>query len=392
MFKNIDSLKLEINKFLENEIEVNIIAKYISYVITGKIDCLYNQELLLMLAINCKIDDNHGLLNLLNKMISENNIPVPEEEQLITPIPSFNLTFKNQKELHPCIDFLYSKLTPFHDYKSDIIMDLYLEDTFGINQKVYELLNILPYKNYWYGFIYKSVFEFNEVFIDSLKYCKGLFVFSNEIKKQLENKLNVQLKITVLCFPVNEPIRKFENNFYKNGNIICTKSDIFSFYKTKFKIVEKKWLRKSKTRILDKYIIGNEQSLEILYQKNDFSHSLSFFINQIIKSVKKIELKNVDLDILLSQNIVFCDTNSDFFIQTLNECIVRNTPIIINRQSVAVELLGSDYPLYFDDSDCCELIINLKQIKKAYKYLKKMNKNKYSINTFLGKINRTLEN
>ena len=80
-------------------------------------------------------------------------------------------------------------------------------------------------------------------------------------------------------------------------------------------------------------------------------------------------------------------------INTLIECIVRNTPIIINRHPSVVEMLGDKYPLYFDtinttdyleiNNQIVELFKNTENIYSAYKYLKQMDKSKFNIQTFI---------
>ena len=69
---------------------------------------------------------------------------------------------------------------------------------------------------------------------------------------------------------------------------------------------------------------------------------------------------------------------------TLIECVIRNTPIVINRLEAAEEILGSNYPLFYSTLDEAEKIItDLKLIKSAYLYLVKLDKTNLHINTFM---------
>ncbi|NBP58529.1 hypothetical protein EBU71_18740, partial [bacterium] len=96
-------------------------------------------------------------------------------------------------------------------------------------------------------------------------------------------------------------------------------------------------------------------------------------------------------DKLLSQNIVFIYVIDASVINTLLECIARNTPIIINNHPAVTELLGADYPLYIQDKCTVAemnhrihmLLSNPKTILKAHRYLCKLDKKKYHINTFI---------
>lgn len=154
-YKDLITLEKEIDDLLDKNVNHSIIAKYLSYIIVGDIYSKYNNDLELMLKIKCPLKENYGLINLLLKMKSRHeDTPRSYIEPLIVPIPSFNLTYKNQKNLCPTVDFLYNNLLPFNYEKSNLILDLYIDETFGENSKIYELAKIIPYANNWYGFIY----------------------------------------------------------------------------------------------------------------------------------------------------------------------------------------------------------------------------------------------
>jgi hypothetical protein len=69
--------------------------------------------------------------------------------------------------------------------------------------------------------------------------------------------------------------------------------------------------------------------------------------------------------------------------------MARNTPIIINKHPAVVELLGENYPLYYQsdnyfmmNQEINELLANPKNILNAYKYLRKIDKKIIDIQTF----------
>jgi hypothetical protein len=62
-------------------------------------------------------------------------------------------------------------------------------------------------------------------------------------------------------------------------------------------------------------------------------------------------LDNIEYDRLLAENIVFLDLYDSSANNALVECIVRGTPVVVNRLPAVMEYLGPDYPLYFDDLD-----------------------------------------
>ena len=101
------------------------------------------------------------------------------------------------------------------------------------------------------------------------------------------------------------------------------------------------------------------------------------------------KLSNDDYDQLLTENIVFINLVDASAVNTIIECKVRNTPIIVNKHPAVVELLGPNYPLYFTSNnyfemnkEIYELLLDTNNIKKAYQYLCKQDKSSYNIKNF----------
>ena len=102
--------------------------------------------------------------------------------------------------------------------------------------------------------------------------------------------------------------------------------------------------------------------------------------------MNNVEMKYIEdfntYDMMLSQNIVFVNLHDASANNTLIECIVRNTPIIINRIESVVEYLGEEYPLYYDNIMEVEHLLTLDNIIKAHEYLVAMNKRDLSFDNF----------
>lgn len=104
------------------------------------------------------------------------------------------------------------------------------------------------------------------------------------------------------------------------------------------------------------------------------------------------KLSNEQYDELLTENIVFINLVDASAVNTIIECIVRHTPIIINDHPAVVELLGKNYPLYFNhnyqnyfelNQQVFELLSNTNNIKKAHYYLTQLHKSKFNIKNFI---------
>jgi len=110
---------------------------------------------------------------------------------------------------------------------------------------------------------------------------------------------------------------------------------------------------------------------------------------QIVKridSVIRLEfLGNADYDQLLSQNIVFLDLVDCSAANTIIECVVRNTPLVVNPLPAVKEYLGECYPLYWSNDDSTDLdeLLTMSNIKAATRYLATLDKGALRVSTFI---------
>lgn len=79
-------------------------------------------------------------------------------------------------------------------------------------------------------------------------------------------------------------------------------------------------------------------------------------------------------DRLLSENVVFIEFFSASASNTIVECIVRNTPLVVNRLPALEEYLGKDYPLFFDRIEDATELFALDKIFAGHSYLKRLDK------------------
>jgi len=98
------------------------------------------------------------------------------------------------------------------------------------------------------------------------------------------------------------------------------------------------------------------------------------------------EVSPIAYDTLLSQNAVFIELFSSSANNAVIECIVRNTPLIINRQPAVEEYLGKDYPLFYEKLPEATRLMTDEKILAGHEYLRKMDKTELEIGHFVGKI------
>ena len=296
----------------------------------------------------------------------------------------------------------------------------------------------------------------NPDFINSLPTCKGLFVLSQTLQKQFLEEFSkhniMSIPVNVLVHPteMGNHIKKFSiNSFLKNKDkkllhvggwlrnifafyqltipkeyVFTTTNNIFYclFSNPTFTDSIRKVALKGKNmnnyypddhllekltdilvtkettttnQIINQHCSQKIQDTSSQINNNWNKHFYEHMAN-IYKDVDILEtLDNDDYDVLLSENIVFINLVDSSAINTVIECIVRNTPILVNRHPAVVELLGENYPFYYGNIDgknshyfemntqVVNLLVNTKNIEKAHKYLTKMDKSKFHIHSFM---------
>ena len=89
--------------------------------------------------------------------------------------------------------YVYNEIAKLHNDNSMIYLDLYLDRTFHWKKELLKMVDIIPYRNPWFGFIHHTFDQTfstynNEImfqdpdFIISLNCCKGIFVLSDYLK------------------------------------------------------------------------------------------------------------------------------------------------------------------------------------------------------------------
>ena len=101
-------------------------------------------------------------------------------------------------------------------------------------------------------------------------------------------------------------------------------------------------------------------------------------------------LSGADMDRYLVSSVVVLEYIGLAASNALLECIVRNTPVVVNKLPAAVEYLGEDYPLYYTEfgeiSDC----LNKDRIMAAHRYLKALDKSKFALDFFVEQLDRVI--
>ena len=291
-------------------------------------------------------------------------------------------------------------------------------------------------------------------FLESLPMCKGLIVLSKTLKYQFENEFRErgldQCPIYYLAHPTETNVPRFDMQAFLDNpdkkliHIGGWLRNIFSFYRLELHprfLVKKNELvdlprkgcflnlreilkrerqpvehrirkvalkgkcmynyypydqfcsklLKALTMIETNTECGEKFCSQTNLQNNWLKHMVEY-LDDIIKRMDVIDaVDNKAYDELLTNNVVFLNLVDGSAINTLIECVVRNTPVFVNLHPAVVEVLGGDYPLYYENpSDINKLLENPVCLKNAHEHMKSLDKTPYQISEFIQSLKNLL--
>lgn len=465
----------------------NIIVSIVSYHLThGSVESKYNYGLKskMFAGIDSYNFKEEWRWILRNEQLQRNPMKL-----LNNPYGLFNLGFVDQIDYSGSHrsgwQFVYDNIKYMHNNNSDLLLDMYVDRTFHWNADVNNILNIIPYRKNWVGFVHHtfdtSFSDFNchnllksRDFLESLKVCKGLIVLSTYLKAKLCEELQKlgydNVPVLILTHPTDTSASLFSMTEFLNNedkkivHVGGWLRNTYTFYNlilpTNSKLCYGRVMGDSFGNMLTvaslkfRKVALRGKSMNNYYPPNNFiddihniliqgqpqcysnddgknvsqnvscpniSHNISvdgihdcnsriknnwykFFYEDLCNKLKSIDfidyLDNSTYDILLTKNIVFVHLIDASAVNTVIECIVRNTPVIINKHPAVMELLGDDYPLYFNNStnnymsinnEVYNLLTDGTRIKKAHVYLKKLDKRRLSVNHFVNEFIQVIE-
>lgn len=281
----------------------------------------------------------------------------------------------------------------FFEEKSKIHFFDILEQHFTPSKK-------MTYENKWAGIIHLtpngppylnaeniSLLFSNPYFLKSLDTCFALFTLSPYITKYMKGefeKIQKPINIITLKHPVVQDdiipfsFEKFQNNSEKILIQIGQQyRKMTSIYHVSVpENYSKMWL--TGTKIFERLI-----QIMKLEQKH-----IKKIVSPEMRSTVKMYYTQTyeEYDEYLSKNIVFIDLFDAAANNTVLECIVRKTPIIVNKLPGVVDYLGEEYPLYFSKLEDVSSLLTEDKLFEAHEYLKKMDCVDIEIDYFLKKL------
>lgn len=280
--------------------------------------------------------------------------------------------------------YVLEKLSSIHSSKG-ILFDDFIDITFGYNRIKNIEIGTIPYTKPWIGVLhhppkicpwysdkYKNSIDIHNFlrspeFLISSEKCLCLIVLSDYLKNYLIKNFSEFKHIPIISIKhPTEPSSLPWNfaKFKKASSLYSLKILNIGYFLRNMSSI---YLLKS-NRKLDKYLMPSDiryglhnLSLELQYKK------LSYIDKNSIKILQW--QSNQFYDKLLEQSLAFLDLYDASCNNAIIECIVRQTPLLINRHPAIVEYIGNDYPMYYKSLEDANNLINYDSIHDAHQYL-----------------------
>jgi len=344
---------------------------------------------------------------------------------------------KNFQELHRSgwqyiVNNMVIELNRKEVIKEHLTIDTYVDKTFHWNSSFYKRQDIIPYRVDWIGFIHHTFSSYNNTyncsvlfenpcFLESLATCRCLIVMSKYLKRQIEEVIGCdRVRIEVVYHPTETTGTMFtwerfmesdSKQIVQIGNWLRNVFAIYSLELPRESIIKTKSVLRN--RNTDNYflpencldeMISNMSGVRNNNTNGTFDMCKITFDNMHIKGmlehIQELEqsvsvlnyLDNGAYDILLSRNIVFINLIDASAVNTIIECIMRNTPILVNPIDAALEFLGPEYPLFYRSMyDASKILEDTELIRRGYLYLVHMDKSPFLISTFITRMRSILD-
>jgi hypothetical protein len=205
--------------------------------------------------------------------------------------------------------------------------------------------------------------------------CKGVIVLSRHVAGQLRGMLDQPVQ--VIKHPILDEgsrwsVDRWEQDkrvcqvghYGRNVHAIWQLPPVYGCTYYRFKVSGRSW------------------QLHNISARKRFKHTRRYYPGVVDRK----PIPNEMYDDMLCSSVVLMELLTGSANNVVVECIVRGTPLLINPYPAAVEYLGPEYPLYYDDLDHAALLIRKENLVEAHEYLMALDKTPLQIETFVSEV------
>ena len=200
-------------------------------------------------------------------------------------------------------------------------------------------------------------------FTRSMEMCRGIFVLSEYLAKWVRDHFP-KIPVSVIYHPTQVPKHCFTLQAYHSNPEPCVVQ--IGYWLRHIGAIGHLQAPKHKKI----WLCGGPHAMFMLEKEKD-CYAAAGKKYPDMSDVHTLRLPDGMYDEVLASNIAFVWLYDSSANNAVIECIVRATPLLINRHPAAVEYLGEEYPLYCDDfEDASRKLQDDVLIARAHVYLR----------------------
>ncbi|MEP1967467.1 MAG: glycosyltransferase, partial [Nonlabens ulvanivorans] len=249
-----------------------------------------------------------------------------------------------------------------------------------------------PQKN-WVGMLHTGIDYENEETVHKIKElfnsdkwlhfkssCIGIFVFSSSQRSFLRKVLELDVPVIKIPFILPKVDVTWEyNNYIANNH----KKLVYAGASNRF---FSSFINTEVPERISKILIKHT---DLQYWNNAVGLSQKELNSRFVEVVPFVDKQTFDA--FKKANIFYFDFSSLGYSSTLAELIASGTPFIINKSKETLDILGEDYPLYYEAKSSLSEILVESRIQKASQYLVLKKRNRFTdAKSLIKVINRSL--
>lgn len=330
-----------------------------------------------------------------------------------------------------------------------IRVDGYVDRTFLWGASPLKVAGVIPYVDPWIGFVHhtfndtfganncRALFESPE-FLESLASCRALIVLSEYLAAQMREALDRvgagRVPVRVIYHPMEQvqdvfTLEKFNaNECRKVINVGAWLRNPYAIYelpldetwhnpfhvhkailrgKDMGSSAEPGWLMpfleddlQCRGTLEGRPVVGMCRPAVGMCRSTGRAdmpenHHLVGMVDMLRRqhdSVQVLErLDNDAYDRLLSKNIVFLNLIDASACNTVMECLMRHTPLLVNRHPAVVEILGLNYPGYYENlQHAAEMLADRNAILAMHVHMAEQDKTPFTMETFVQELQKVV--
>jgi hypothetical protein len=239
----------------------------------------------------------------------------------------------------------------------------------------------IPYREHWTGFVHTPPYSpdwpsiegekitnlpRNKYWLEGLENCLGLFAMTEYLAKWVTSEWSVPCE--VVRYPAIRPQRVFDWDRFVTSSRTVACVGVWLRRFSSFAMLSAPGYRKLRPLPVERTNASGIEHLRAYIRDEAANPKYPGSPTQPVHVCDRLDADAYDA--LLATSVVFLDLIDASAVTTVVECLVRGTPLLINRIEPVEEYLGADYPLYFGSlEEATSQLGDLELLRAAHEHM-----------------------